>query len=493
VALALAVAVAVAAAVSAGAGPIAAAATPAASTPAASTPAASTPAAATPAASTPGPSTSPEYWFDRWQIPTIWAAGYRGQGITIAEIDTGVNANLPELAGSILPGTDLGAGGNGQIDREVNPFGHGTAMASIMVGRAGLLGITGIAPSAKVLPIAVPLVGTTDAASDDHLAEAIRYAADNGAKIISMSLGGERSPASDSEPCPTDEQSAIFYALSKGAVLLAASGNTGQSGNVVEEPGVCLGVVSVGAVDETNTVASFSSRHPYLTVTAPGVNIPSLGRVEGEAFSGNGTSQATAITSAVLALEWSKFPKLSGEQIVTRLLATLDRRTGGHDDAYGYGIVDALTALDAAVPATATNPVYAAAAPFAARAAAELSTTGRPTASPPPAGAARFGGVSIGSPPPVLATDVVRGTLLAGAGAIALLALLLLALVRRRRGTTSPTASGPADAVGPALGPEPVAGTVAAGGDAGLEWHDITGPPTPLLNTGDPTDDLPRR
>src|SRR5206468_2539702 len=83
----------------------------------------------------------------------------------------------------IVPGTDLGEGGDGRSDREINAFGHGTAMASIMVARAGLFGITGLAPGAKILPIAVPLTGTTDAGQPDKLPDAIRYAADHHAKI----------------------------------------------------------------------------------------------------------------------------------------------------------------------------------------------------------------------------------------------------------------------------------------------------------------------
>ena len=102
------------------------------------------------AGAAPGPAQAPEWWFDAWNVPAIWAAGARGQGGTIAEIDTGVNAALPELAGKILPGRDFGdAGGDGRTDRDQDPFGHGTAMASLMVARPTLLDITGLAPDAR--------------------------------------------------------------------------------------------------------------------------------------------------------------------------------------------------------------------------------------------------------------------------------------------------------------------------------------------------------
>ena len=196
------------------------------------------------AAAAPGPQAAPEWWFDTWNVPALWVAGARGQGVTIAEIDTGVNAALPELAGKILPGKDFGgAAGDGRTDRDQDAFGHGTAMASIMVARPTLLDITGLAPDARVLPIAVPIQGTSDASASDHVPDAIRWAVDHHAKVISMSLGGRRDPVQDTVPCPSDEQSAIDYAVARGAIVVAAGGNSGQIGSPVEDPGVCLGVV----------------------------------------------------------------------------------------------------------------------------------------------------------------------------------------------------------------------------------------------------------
>ena len=318
----------------------------------------------------PAPNSAPEYWFARWRVPQLWASGARGQGVTIAEVDTGVNAALPELTGRVLPGKDFGIAGNGQVDREVDSFGHGTAMASIMVGRPGLLGITGIAPGAKILPVAVPLDGTTDADRPDRLADAITWSADHGADVINLSVGGKQYPGRDAVPCPPSEQQAVFRAISKGAVVVAAVGNTGPTTNTVEDPGACLGVVSVGAVNRFGDVASFSSRQPYLTLVAPGVDIPSLGRDAGDAFAGDGTSQATALVSASLALAKSAHPSLTNQQLVARLLATLDDSTSlsePPDVDAGYGQLDAGALVRATVPANAPNPVFAAAAPFLRR------------------------------------------------------------------------------------------------------------------------------
>ena len=396
-----------------------------------------------PAAATPGPPDAPEYWFDSWQVPALWAAGARGQGITIAEIDTGVNAALPELSGRILDGVDLGAGGNGHVDRQRDQFGHGTAMASIMVARPGLLGITGLAPDARVLPIAVPLNGTTDAGAPDKVPQAIRYAADHHAQIISMSLGGKRTPGVDAEPCKDAEQAAIYYALRKGALVVASVGNTGPRRNTIEDPGVCLGVISVGAVDASGSVASFSAREPYLTLVAPGVNIPSLSRVAGQAYAGNGTSQATAITAAVAALVWSRYPQLDARGVATRLLDTLDARRTDPSPAYGYGLLDAYGAVTADVPADAANPVYEAVAPFMSRVDALAAHPGqRPPPAPArariPAGAFRVGSVSR-----LTTTPVLTGIAASAAGLVLLLVLTGYGLRARSRRAAARAAAPP--------------------------------------------------
>ena len=419
----------------------------------------------------PGPSQAPEWWFDAWNVPAIWAAGARGQGVIIAEIDTGVNAALPELAGKILPGKDFGdaGGGDGRTDRDQDPFGHGTAMASLMVARPTLLDITGLAPDARVLPIAVPIQGTSDASASDHVPAAIQWAVDHHAKVISMSLGGRRDPAQDSVPCPSDEQRAIDYAVARGAIVVAAGGNSGLSGSPVEDPGVCLGVVSVGAIDSHGVVAPFSSRHPYLTLVAPGIGIASLGRVPGAAYLGDGTSQATAITSAALALVWSKHPSLTGREIVTRVLATLKHRAPTHDPASGYGALAVRPAVLAAVPANAANPVYDALVPFLdreqARAAAASS---QPAPQPAATTNAPPGKFQAGAEPGTFSGPVLAGTVAALVGIAVLAVLGGMAWASRRR---SPS---------PAPMPPPPAWPTESAGVRPPEWQDITGPIWPF-------------
>ena len=392
----------------------------------------------TPALAAPGPSTAPQWWFDSWNIPSLWAQGADGRGITIAEIDSGVSP-LPQFAGKLLSGTDYGpGGGNGQTDRELDPFGHGTAMASLMIASPGPFGIEGTAPGAQLLPIAVPLAGTSDAGSDDHLAEAIRYAADHGAKILSMSIGETREPASDPLPCDAGEQSAVTYAVSKGMILVAAGGNSGQTGSPVEDPGVCVGVVAVNAVDSSGTVSAFSSRHEYTALVAPGVNIPTLGRIAGTAFHGEGTSQATAIASAAIALVWSKFPTLTNAQVLARIFATLDNPQTTRDPAYGLGEINPLKAITTNVPADASEPIISAAGPYIAQQNATPAVA--PTIPPVKTAPHPPGSFAAGSPPGRLTPQVIIGSVVA---VLALLALLVVIAAGRRR----PQLAGPAEPV----------------------------------------------
>ena len=244
---------------------------------------------------------------------SLWAAGARGQGVRIAEIDTGVDASLPEFTGRVAAGVDFGRlGGDGRTDRDQDPYGHGTSMASIMVGRPGTVRHPGRrAGRARSCRSRSRCAGTTDAQPDDRLPEAIRWAADHGAKIISMSLGGVRH---------TGRQHRVPGRRAAGDLPRPAQGRDPVRGERQPRRGRRRGrgagrvpgrrVGRRGRPD--GTVAPFSSRHPYLTMTAPGVDIASIGP-GGAPFTGDGTSQATAIASAVAALVWSKYPTLTGD------------------------------------------------------------------------------------------------------------------------------------------------------------------------------------
>ena len=385
------------------------------------------PAARIAAAGAPGLVRYPQYWFPQWDVPRIWAGGARGQGITVAVIDTGVQASVGDLRGSVLSGTDLtGLGGDGHTDRDRDRFDHGTAMAALIAGHGGKF-LAGVAPSSKILPVAVPLVGTNQGShSPGYIADAVRFAAGHGAKVISMSLGGLRYPGQDAVACPSDTQSAIFYALAKGAIVVAAGGNAGSKHSPTEEPGVCLGVVSVAAVDARRRAAAFSSRHPYLTVAAPGVAIPTI-NAENVIYVGSGTSQATALTSGALALIWSAHPRETNRQITARLVAGVrDAGRHGDDETFGYGTIDPAASIATHLRPGAINPVFTRADPF-------LTGPGPAAASPPPKPAVATvvpAAAYVTAAPPT--TGIPKATWLGVAvAALGLLVLLLLVLTRR--------------------------------------------------------------
>ncbi|WHM39582.1 type VII secretion-associated serine protease mycosin [Streptomyces sp. BPTC-684] len=273
----------------------------------------------------------------------------KGKGITVAVLDTGVDATHPDLAGQVLTGKDLVGFGAGRGSRDWAR--HGTAMAGIIAGHGhgpgSQDGVLGIAPEAKILPVRVILESSDPARKKAResrggaLAEGIRWAADHGADVINLSLGDDSASA---HPEPS-EDAAIQYALSRGAVVVASAGNGGEQGDHVSYPAAYPGVIAVAAVDKYGTHAAFSTRRWYATVSAPGVDVV-IADPDRKYYEGWGTSAASAFVSGAVALVRAAHPGLSPAQIKT-LLADTARNAprGGRDDARGYGTVDPAAAL----------------------------------------------------------------------------------------------------------------------------------------------------
>ncbi|MFD7861120.1 type VII secretion-associated serine protease mycosin [Streptomyces sp. NPDC059783] len=275
----------------------------------------------------------------------------RGKGITVAVVDTGVDGTLPDLAGQVLPGKDLIGFGAARGDRSWAR--HGTAMAGIIAGRGHgdgrEAGVLGVAPEARILPVRVILEAGDPARAKARktrgtaLADGIRWAADHGADVINLSLGDDSASA---HPEP-GEDAAVQYALKKGAVVVASSGNGGEKGDHISYPAAYPGVIAVAAVDRYGTHASFSTRRWYATVSAPGVDIvvPAPDR---KYYVEWGTSAAAAFVSGAVALVRAAHPGLTPAQI-RKLLTDTARAapSGGRDDARGYGIVDPAAAIKA--------------------------------------------------------------------------------------------------------------------------------------------------
>ncbi|GHH48778.1 type VII secretion-associated serine protease mycosin [Streptomyces candidus] len=275
----------------------------------------------------------------------------KGAGITVAVLDTGVDDQHPDLRGNVLTGHDLVGFGAKRGNRSWAR--HGTAMASIIAGHGHgpgrAEGVLGIAPEAKILPVRVILEGgdpARDRARESRgnaLAQGIRWAVDHGADVINLSLGDD----SESAHPQAEEDAAVQYALSKGAVVVASAGNGGEKGDHVSYPAAYPGVIAVTAVNPAGTHASFSTRRWYATVAAPGVDVV-IADPDRSYYEGWGTSAAAAFVSGAVALVRSAHPELPPAQ-VKRLLAKTARNapSGGRDDSRGHGMVDPAAAIAA--------------------------------------------------------------------------------------------------------------------------------------------------
>ncbi|CCK31356.1 serine protease [Streptomyces davaonensis JCM 4913] len=276
----------------------------------------------------------------------------KGEGITVAVLDTGVDGEHPDLDGNVLRGKDLVGFGAGRGDRAWAR--HGTAMAGIIAGHGhgydNADGVMGIAPEAKILPVRVILEDGDSARAKarttrgNALAEGIRWAADHGADVINLSLGDDSKSA---HPEPAEDE-AVQYALKKGAVVVASAGNGGEKGDHISYPAAYPGVIAATAVDKFGTRASFSTRRWYATVSAPGVDVI-IADPDRKYYEGWGTSAAAAFVSGAVALVKAAHPGLTPAQI-KKLLEDTARNApaGGRDDSRGYGFIDPAAAIEKA-------------------------------------------------------------------------------------------------------------------------------------------------
>ncbi|MFE9021653.1 type VII secretion-associated serine protease mycosin [Streptomyces sp. NPDC007808] len=283
----------------------------------------------------------------------------KGSGVTVAVLDTGVEADHPDLAGNVLDGKDMVGFGAEPGDRAWAR--HGTAMAGIIAGHGHGAGngdgVMGIAPEAKILPVRVILEDGDSARAKarstrgNALADGIRWAADHGADVINLSLGDD----SKSAHPEAGEDEAVQYALKKGAVVVASAGNGGEKGDHISYPAAYPGVIAVTAVDRYGTRASFSTRRWYATVSAPGVDVV-IADPDHKYYEGWGTSAAAAFVSGAVALIKAAHPGLTPAQIKKLLEDTArDAPADGRDDSRGYGFIDPAAAIEKAARVEARN------------------------------------------------------------------------------------------------------------------------------------------
>jgi len=255
-------------------------------------------------------------------------------------------ASAPSPEHGTLVATMLAGGGHQPADSTATPT-PGAATT-------GPDGIIGVAPEAQILSVSTWLGSPNPGgkSDQDQIPEAVRWAVDNGAKVINISLG------STSPQWPQSWDAAFLYAEQKDVVIVAAAGNR-VGGNIqVGAPATIPGVLTVAGLDRAG-VASIdsSSQGISIGVSAPAENL--IGGMPGGGYAEwAGTSGATPIVSGAAALIRSKWPEMSASQVINRIVSTA-KHAGrpGRDPIYGFGVLNAEGALKDNVPETKTNPL----------------------------------------------------------------------------------------------------------------------------------------
>lgn len=251
----------------------------------------------------------------QWALQTLQAESAwkisKGEGVTVAVIDTGVNAEHADLKGNVLKGKDFdGDDDASPVSSEEDPS-HGTEMAAVIAGHGhgsgASDGVMGLAPEAKILPI------RDDTERDYSFADEIRYAVDQGASVINIS-------GYTTQDGPADRE-AIAYAMERDVLVVAGSGNQNKE-PLIQYPAKYPGVLAVGGVTQDGTVWEGSNSGPEVLLAAPATRIVSAGWPGNKLRISDGTSNATAYVSAAAALLRSKFPKLTAGQVANRLVKT---------------------------------------------------------------------------------------------------------------------------------------------------------------------------
>ncbi len=280
----------------------------------------------------------------------VQGAGNTGAGRKIVVIDTGYNYNHPELSSSYLGGKDF-------VNNDADPLddnGHGSHVAGLITADGVTVNAKGVAPDAGVL--AAKVLDSAGSGYFSDVVAAIYWAVDGAdglagtaddfnADALSLSLGTSQ-PYTYKGFCDSvlpDLTNAIKYARSRNVLVVVAAGNSGNAG--VSLPGCISSSTTIGAVDSTDKVASFSGRGKALDVVSPGVSLLSAW-LNSEYKLASGTSMATPVASGTVALIKAAHPEFTAQQVETALIRTAkDLGKIGFDTSYGWGRINAYEAV----------------------------------------------------------------------------------------------------------------------------------------------------
>ncbi|MBM7770297.1 membrane-anchored mycosin MYCP [Actinokineospora baliensis] len=309
-----------------------------------------------------------------------------GKDVLVAVIDTGVRAH-PYFGGRVQPGGDFVVKDKQGLE---DCDGHGTEVAGIIAANPpGDIGFRGIAPESRILSIRqssanykgvrVPGEQALPAGTLETLAKAVVLAADQGARVINMSVDNCRAVADGPiTPAERQLQAALRYAYEqKDVVLVASAGNTGEKGcpdqrngvdpnkptHIVTPPWFADYVISVAAMGRSGDPAEFSVQGPWVSVAAPGTDIISLDPAtnglanlqvlqDGKQVSIQGTSFAAPYVAGLAALIRERFPYLKADQVANRIKVSASHPAapGGRDNLVGYGMINPIGALTTLIP-----------------------------------------------------------------------------------------------------------------------------------------------
>lgn len=298
--------------------------------------------------------TTQRHYLDGLGIQPAWDVANTGSNVVVAVLDTGVDLDHPDLAPNLVPGYNaVNPAASPQDDN-----GHGTQVAGI-IGAAtnNGVGIAGVAWNAKIMPVKV--LNAQGYGTDSDIVEGIRWAASHGADVINMSLGGPGMSMAIDE--------AVEFALGivggnivgpNDSVLVAAAGN--DASWAVNYPAAAPGVIAVSATDHANDYFWRSNHGAWIDIAAPGIDITSTALAPGTTpaiRTGTGTSFSSPIVAGVAAMVRERHPGWRWDRVHWEVLRTAtDRGPAGHDDAYGFGVVNAAAALGVAGAGTVSQP-----------------------------------------------------------------------------------------------------------------------------------------
>lgn len=387
------------------------------------------------------PAQAAEYWLEDYGIRDAWKTT-RGEGVTIAVIDTGIGRGPKEFEGAVVGGADFS--GLGASDGR-SPVGavdsnHGSWVGSLAASRgtgegAGMLGV---APAATLLSISVGFGSSAAVPFVDQVAEAMRWAVDNGADIINLSF------TTNTLEWDASWDSAFLHAFENDVVVVVAAGNKGSGTDEVGAPATIPGVLTVGGVDrEGKASVEASTQGIAIGIMAPSEELLGVS-ADGRLVVWNGTSGAAPIVAGVAALVRAAYPDLDADNVINRIVATAreTKESRANPALYGRGLIDAAAAVSESVPQVDSNPMGSLSEWIRLYRRAEASPEPTPTVTPvqitplPPAEAA----ATPGSPLLPTTETLIYGTvpLLGGTVAAILVGLGVTAAARRTRSARIP-------------------------------------------------------